>query len=719
MNFFETPPDVAVVSAARSMPPEASARQQSSGLVDQAYEEFCARRDRGEVIDADQFCAQFPALQSRLGCLLQAHLFLEENPALLKEPAEICWPECGQVFLGFHLVLELGRGAFARVFLAKQPSLGGRLVALKIAWHGGAEAEILGPLRHPNIAKVESVDTDPESNLTAICMPYVGSATLRDVIDRLGAWPTAPTDARFFLDVAGNLIYPLDPSAETAGAAPVLQSGVYADGIRAIAVQLADALGFLHDRKIYHQDLKPSNVLMTPDGTPMLLDFNLCADSHATALLGGTLPYLAPELLQGQAECSETLAANARTDLFSLGVILFELATGAHPFGPIPPRTATAEMRCLLLNRMRRGVPDPCRLNPGIEKSLGELIQCCLAWNAHDRPESAAAIAHQLRRELRAAARAHRFLGRHPMWLAAAFGVVALLGGAAVAIDAARPPLAQRQFAAGVEMHQQGQFKEAVATFSAILDANPQGAEAFLARARAFQEMAAADKRHYQSALADYQEADRLAPDGRAKAGIGFCLNQTDADPRFAIASYQAARSLGYETAALLNNLGCCQLKLGKIADAEVSLNRAIELNQRLQAAYHNRAMVHLKRAFQQPAAKANADELKKCRAEAAASIQAGMEDITRAVEIGPASAELYFDAARLHALAAKTDPFQKEVTLRYLRQAVDMKFNPSQLALDRTFSALAGDAAFQKLQETPPPTESPPRAVRFVNPVQ
>jgi eukaryotic-like serine/threonine-protein kinase len=712
MNRADHPDALSGPAVASASVVASESRSNLSGLVDQAYDEFCARRNRGEVIDPDLFCAQFPALQSRLGRRLQIHLFLDENPALLQDPADICWPAAGQMFVDFQLVLELGRGAFARVFLATEPKLGGRLVALKIAWHGGAEAEILGRLQHPNIVPVHSVHVDPNANLTAVCMPYLGSATLRDVLDNLRARPAAPTAARVLLDVSTKLAHPLDPSAHPARPAPILRAGTYADGVRAIAAQLADALAFLHERGIYHQDLKPSNVLLTPAGTPMLLDFNLSADARATALLGGTLPYMAPEQLQGQEESSAALKADARSDIFSLGVILFELATGAHPFGPIPPRLATAELRGMLLERMRRGAPDACRRNPGIEKSLGQLIQRCLAWNPHDRPQSAAEIAAALRRELQPAARARRFLGRHPKSVAAAFCLFVVFGVAAAAFDAARPPLAKRQFDAGVELHQQGQFDRAIAQFSAVLEADPQNAEALRARGRVFQGMGAGNKDNYQSALTDYHQAERFAPDGRTRARIGYCQNLTGVDPRVVIETYKTARALGFESAELLNNLGCCQLRTEHIGAAEASLDRAIELDKALQAAYHNRALVHLRKAFTLMNANEEDPDIAKC-------VQAGMKDIARAIELGPTTADLYFDAARLHGLAAKDDPAQQKATLRYLEQAVARNFDPRQLPRDPCFTAVKDDAAFQKLAATPPPAQVPARAVRIVNPVK
>ena len=81
------------------------------------------------------------------------------------------------------LLRELGRGAFAHVYLARQPALGNRMVVVKVAQYGSAEAETLGRLAHRNIVPVYSVVEDPATHMTAVCMPYLGSATLLDVLD--------------------------------------------------------------------------------------------------------------------------------------------------------------------------------------------------------------------------------------------------------------------------------------------------------------------------------------------------------------------------------------------------------------------------------------------------------------------------------------------------------------------------------------------------------
>src|SRR5262249_33104148 len=119
----------------RSHPSSAGAdgSAQGSPALDAAYEEYCRRQAAGERLDPDAFCAGFSGLRSSLRRLLVAHEFLEENPELLGDPVACRWPEPGDTFLGFEIRREIGRGAFARVFLATEVSLGHRPVALKVS----------------------------------------------------------------------------------------------------------------------------------------------------------------------------------------------------------------------------------------------------------------------------------------------------------------------------------------------------------------------------------------------------------------------------------------------------------------------------------------------------------------------------------------------------------------------------------------------------------
>ena len=107
--------------------PEFSKRK--SVVLDLAYEEFCQRIEAGESIDTDDFCRRFSTCERSLRRLIAVHEFLDENSHLLPT-ADIDWPEPGLAFEGFYILAELGRGAFARVFLAEEPALGNRLVAI-------------------------------------------------------------------------------------------------------------------------------------------------------------------------------------------------------------------------------------------------------------------------------------------------------------------------------------------------------------------------------------------------------------------------------------------------------------------------------------------------------------------------------------------------------------------------------------------------------------
>ena len=414
------------------------------GLLDQAYQDYCDRVIMGEVVDPDAFCAEFPHIQSSLCRLLHAHLLLGEHADILPELPEDLWPQVGMTFVEYDLKLQLGKGAFARVFLATEPKVGDRLVAIKVALHGGAEANVLGRIQHPNIVPIHSVQADPATGLTAVCMPYLGSATLLNVLDR--AFPPsamAPQKASIILEVAQDVPFPLDPG-QPAAIDPVLRGGTYVDGIRLIGAKLADALALIHDRGIFHFDLKPSNVLLTPQGEPMLLDFNLSAGAgQAPTKLGGTLQYMSPEQLHasGAKDASAAAALDARSDIFSLGVILYQLLTGAHPFGPLSLKLTSAELHQHLVEHHPQAPIEARLLNPNVDTAFSGLIQRCLAFDPQNRPQGATEIAAALRPEPLAVPKP--FVARHPRKVLAA--VILALGLASIAIAVMWPPNGQTQ----------------------------------------------------------------------------------------------------------------------------------------------------------------------------------------------------------------------------------------------------------------------------------
>ena len=179
----------------------------------------------------------------------------------------------GETIADFVLVEELGRGAFARVFLAKERELADRLVALKVSRRGSREPQTLARLQHTHIVPVHSHRIDPVSGLHLLCMPYFGRITLSRVL----ADPQVQTamsgvvlaDALDRLGTGGEL--PVGNSA----ARQELSRRSYSRAIAWWCARLAEALAHAHDRGVLHRDIKPSNVLVTADGMPMLLDFNL------------------------------------------------------------------------------------------------------------------------------------------------------------------------------------------------------------------------------------------------------------------------------------------------------------------------------------------------------------------------------------------------------------------------------------------------------------
>jgi len=220
-------------------------RDDKDAVLDLAYDEYCRLVESGETPDAEVFCARFPTFQSSLRRVIQAHDYLVANPALLEEKEKVPWPIEGETFLGFRLLRELGRGSFARVFLAAEPDLGDRLVAVKVSPHGGTEAQTLGRLDHPNVVKVHAVRKDERSGLTAVCMPYLGAATLDGI---LSAFATGrPRQARVILDAARATPGPEVTAGDRPPSHPLLEKGSYAEGVCLLGAQLADALARLRE----------------------------------------------------------------------------------------------------------------------------------------------------------------------------------------------------------------------------------------------------------------------------------------------------------------------------------------------------------------------------------------------------------------------------------------------------------------------------------------
>lgn len=667
-------------------------------VLDLAYQEYAHRLQVGEGIDAETFSRRFPSLQRSLHLFIAVHGLLSRDPDYQTLLEISSWPEPGSQFLQFDLIAEIGRGSFGRVFLATEPALGGRQVVVKVAPQGGEEAEILGKLRHSNIVPIYSLQKDT-TGLAAFCMPYLGRATLCDVLDYAFLDPHPPEQASIILDAVAAANEDSD-FGESPCPDAILRKGSYVDGVIHLAVQLADALAHAHARGICHRDLKPSNVLMTPDGQPLVLDFNLSVDHRLLAAkIGGTVPYMAPEELAVLFEKPHEAVRrhhDPRSDLFSLGTIIYELLTGIPPFGAIPWNLPLDELAFQLYQRHKEG-PRPIReSNDQVDSQLARLIESCLAFEPDQRPERARTFADALRRELTLVRRSRRWMGNHRKLVVGAAATLLTLILVISLFLALRPTYSVRQLQLGLAFTEKGQYALAVDCLSNSVRADPNSSEALFGRGRVYQRLG-----EHQLAFQDYDAAYRLTPGAVVTACRGYCLSQMKSH-KAAIAAYQLALQGGYDSpASLYNNIGFSYLMLRQLDDAEKYLQRAIQLDGDLQAPRYNMVMVFLRRAAQgQPIPKT-------------AFIHAA-----KAIEIGPCTAGLYRGIADFYATAAKQDSTLIQSAINYVGKAVELGYETSVFESDGKYASLRKEPAFHNALKKPALESTSLKAIQLLNPL-
>ena len=317
-----------------------------------------------------------------------------------------CLPVEGTFFLGFQLVSELGRGTFSRVFLAHQTELSNREVVVKISVDLFNQSQVLPQLQHTNIVPIYSAHS--AGPLQALCMPYFGRTTLAHVLKTLHA-EALPETGQYLVNLlrgalpagqADNVAVQTvpDPAADRL---PLkrLEKLSYVHAMLWIAAQLAEGLAYAHERGVVHGDLKPSNILLGDDGLPMLLDFNLSEELRspgADSNLGGTLPYMSPEHLDAFQGGRQPV--DARSDIFSLGVILYEMLTARLPYPMLSGPPAEIMPRLAVERASRAGKLRPW--NRAVSPAVESMVLRCLAPDPSRRYQSARDLAEDIERHL-------------------------------------------------------------------------------------------------------------------------------------------------------------------------------------------------------------------------------------------------------------------------------------------------------------------------------
>jgi eukaryotic-like serine/threonine-protein kinase len=249
----------------------------------------------------------------------------------------------------YEILGELGRGGMGRVFRVRNV-IADRVEAMKVllpdlvgrqdlAARFSREIKVLAALNHPNIAALRTALT--AGNQLVMIMEYVEGQSLAD---RIAHGPIGPADALGYID------------------------------------QVLDALTYAHSRGVVHRDIKPANMMLTRDGTLKLTDFGIARSATDETITiarttTGSLAYMAPEQVNGE-------TADARSDLYAVGISLYEMVTGRRPF------RADSDFQVMLAH-LKEPPRPPIELQPSLSPSLNDLILRALAKPPDERFQSA------------------------------------------------------------------------------------------------------------------------------------------------------------------------------------------------------------------------------------------------------------------------------------------------------------------------------------------
>ncbi len=304
---------------------------------DLVLEEVHLRKAAGERPSWEDYRQRFPDLAVTIGRWLADGQTASATSQVGRVPE---LDENAQVD-DFFILSQLGRGAFARVYLARQESMQ-RLVALKATSRGSEEPQALSQLDHPNIVRVydQRAISDPPTIL--LYMQYLAGGTLAECVKRRRekAVPASELTGQILLDAIDKSLLDASQSVpEQSSIREQVAEMTWPETVAWIGVQLADGLGYASSKGVLHRDVKPANILLSGEAIPKLADFNvsctgLSGRAGAAAYFGGSLAYMSPEQLDVANPLTEVEAdsLDGRSDLYALGIVLWELWQGQRPW---------------------------------------------------------------------------------------------------------------------------------------------------------------------------------------------------------------------------------------------------------------------------------------------------------------------------------------------------------------------------------------------------
>ncbi len=386
------------------------------------FEDYRSRKTRGLFIHRDLW-SWIPNIQSADWFRELWQVSVQERSTYANRPPSIYLgmpqdpievePKVGEKFGDFRLIATLGVGAFSKVFLATQPSLASRYVALKVVMKTLDEPEHLARLQHTGIVPIYSLHRIGAYSI--LCMPYFGAATLADWLGNNEL--NAQRNGQSLVGTVQQAQTRIGSSDSTVVSTPSESFPDEADRIRVwnasgaqplsrlmhmdekgcllwLSRRIGAALAHAHERDVIHGDLKPANVLIKNDGEPALIDFNLARkfEEEPSTHVGGTLPYMAPEQLLMLLGRRQHLSA--ASDVYSLGTMLYQMAENRMPF---PAPLSTAESDISIAHELRK---DPVRFESSkISVGLKSILSKCLEFEPTARYSSGTTLLEDLDRE--------------------------------------------------------------------------------------------------------------------------------------------------------------------------------------------------------------------------------------------------------------------------------------------------------------------------------
>ncbi|HEY3123410.1 MAG TPA: serine/threonine-protein kinase, partial [Thermoanaerobaculia bacterium] len=270
----------------------------------------------------------------------------------------------------YEVLSELGKGAMGIVYLAKDPVIG-RMVAIKTIKASSMgdddsesrefrerfirEAQTAGILSHPNIVTIHDIGEDPDTKISFIAMEYIEGKTLKGLL--------------------------------------LEKAGFSWDQIADMIAQVAEAMDYAHRKGIIHRDIKPANIIVTADGKVKITDFGIAkiASSNLTTTgqFLGTPNYMSPEQVSGS-------PVDGRSDIFSLGVVLYELLTRRKPF-------SGENLTAISYKIVHEDFTPPAELSGEVPPEFNPIVARAMAkdpWNRYQRGKDFALALEQLRAHL-------------------------------------------------------------------------------------------------------------------------------------------------------------------------------------------------------------------------------------------------------------------------------------------------------------------------------